>query len=142
MWLHPCAGLYRTQRVGREFFEGMPAYLEWTFMAMRLALSREIRFVNEPTFVYNADTAGSLSKSKNYIVQQPHAIKRLMELEPPPHLVRLLKEKYAAALHDASAVELFDGNRAAAWRLHLKSLWHGGLMRYGLYTRHLFFRRQ
>jgi len=138
MWLPPCAGLFRTATIPTEYFRAMPAYLEWTYLAMVLALERRIAFVPTPTFVYNEDTPGSLSKSREYVLHQPDAIKALLRLPVPPDVRRRLRQKYVAALHGASVTGLSLGRMSLAWRLHLRTVLHPRGWRYLSYTRHLF----
>lgn len=138
MWLPPCAGLFRTATIPGEYFRAMPPYLEWTYLAMVLALERRIAFVQAPTFVYSEDTPGSLSKSREYVLQQPEAIKRLLRLPVPPDVRRRLRQKYVAALHGASVTGLSLGHTSLAWRLHLRTVLYPRGWRYLSYTRHLF----
>jgi glycosyltransferase involved in cell wall biosynthesis len=138
MWLPPCAGLFRTATIPTEYFRAMPAYLEWTYLAMVLALERRIAFVATPTFVYNEDTPGSLSKSREYALRQPEAIKTLLRLPVPPDVRRRLRQKYVAALHGASVTGLSLGRTSLAWRLHLQTVLYPRGWRYLSYTRHLF----
>jgi glycosyltransferase involved in cell wall biosynthesis len=83
-WLPPCAGLFRTNTITPEFFERIPRYREWTYLALQLALRRRIAFAACPTFVYCTDTVGSLSKSRAYCLAGPPAIARMLELPLPP----------------------------------------------------------
>ena len=136
MWLSPCAALYRTGQITPDFWDGVPSYCEWTYFAIVLCLRARIRFVNTPTFIYNADSAQSLSKSRDYSTGLPDAITAMMRLPVLAEIRTQLQRKYADSLHGASVVELQTGHRAAAWRYHLRSLWNGGL-RYLPYTRHL-----
>ncbi len=136
-WLVPCAGLYRTATIPAAFFRAMPAYLEWTYLAVQLALSTRIAFLDTPTFVYSEDTPRSLSKSREYSLHQPGAIKRVLQLPVPPPARRRLHRKYVAALHSASMTELRQGQKRAAWRWHLRTLMHPYGWRYLTYTRHL-----
>lgn len=137
LWLAPCAGLFRTSTIGPEFFDGIPAYLEWTYLAMKIALRRNVHFLGRPTFIYNASTSGSLSKSANYVLRQPAAIKAIMALNPPPPIMRQLERKHSAALHNASTWARMEGRYASAWKWHLLSLAGRGGWRYLSYTRRL-----
>jgi hypothetical protein len=137
MWLVPCSSLYRTDRVTLDLFQGMPRYLEWTYLALRLALSRKISFMDVPTFLYNRDTKDSLSKSRESVLGQPAALRVLMRLVVPPDVRRLLRRRYVDALHSASDAELADGNRLRAWGWHVRTLICSGGWRYLSYTRHL-----
>jgi len=101
-------------------------------------IARRIAFVPTPTFVYNEDTPGSLSKSREYVLHQPDAIKALLRLPVPPDVRRRLRQKYVAALHGASVTGLSLGRMSLAWRLHLRTVLHPRGWRYLSYTRHLF----
>lgn len=136
-WLPPCAGLFSSDGVTPDFFSHLPAFLEWTYLGLRLALTRRIRFLGRPTFVYRTDTPGSLSKSKAYALAQPSGIRRLLEMDLPSDVRAILHTRLAGALHAASERELRDGNRLAAWRWHLRCLARPHGWRYLPYTRHL-----
>lgn len=137
MWLVPCAAFYRSATVTRDFFQTIPPAMEWTYIGTLLSLTKKILFVDVPTFVYNRDTDGSLSRSKSYLLSTPDALARLLELDLPADVRRLVKQKHVQSLHAASTVELRDGNRSEAWKWHLRSLTHPYGWRYLTYTRHL-----
>ncbi len=136
-WLTPCAALFRTETVTSEFFEDIPRYLEWTHMAMHLALRRRILFIDRPTFVYQTDTPNSLSKTREYILGQPQAIQQLLRLKLPADVESLLKARLAGALHAASEQALCEGAHLKAWLWHIRCLARIEGWRYLLYTRHL-----
>lgn len=138
-WLAPCAGLFRTATIGREYLADMPRYLEWTYLGLRIALDRRILFLNRPTWVYHADTPRSLSKTTDYVRQQPASLRRLLELPLPADVRRRLGQRLPSMLHGAAEAELQDGRQRAAWRWHLKSLTTAGGWRYALYTRRLLY---
>jgi glycosyltransferase involved in cell wall biosynthesis len=135
-WLRSCSGLYRTGRFGADMFAAMPAYLEWTYLAIRIGLERSAAFLAHPTF-RNHLAADSLSGSPACTRATPAALRRILALELPPRLRRHYRDAYLAALHSASLLELRERNRGAAWRCHLQSLggWRG--LRYLSHTRHL-----
>jgi glycosyltransferase involved in cell wall biosynthesis len=136
-WLPPCAGLFRTSAVTVDFFEAIPRYREWTYLAIRLALGLRITFAARPTFVYCFDTPDSLSKSRAYCLGGPSALARMLELELPADVRAALRVRLAGDLHSASVTELEDGNYRAAWRWHLKSLAQPSGWRYLPHARHL-----
>lgn len=136
-WLPPCAGLFRTSAVTTDFFEEIPRYREWTYLALRLALARKITFLARPTFVYRTDTPDSLSKSRAYCLAGPPAIARMLELDLPEAVRAALRVRLAGDLHSASSRELADGNYRAAWRWHLRSLTQPSGWRYLPYARKL-----
>jgi len=137
-WLSPCAGTFRARTVRLELFERIPAYREWTYLGLRLALERKIRFLSDPTFVYHTDTRGSLSKSKAYCLAGPRALRQMLRLDLPRDVRTLVRAHLRAGLHSASDLERLDGNYAAAWWWHLRCLAQAGGWRYLSYTRRLF----
>jgi glycosyltransferase involved in cell wall biosynthesis len=137
MWLVPCAGLFRTDTVTADLFADIPASLEWTYLGLLLALKMKISFIDMPTFVYNSDTENSLSKSKDWIVSQPAALRAMLQLNLPRDVEAGLRSKYLRTLHSASFAELEDGNWTQAWMWHLKTLVRRGGWHYISYTRHL-----
>jgi len=136
-WLPPCAGLFRTSTVTPEFFEAIPRYREWTYLALRFALRLKIRFAGGATFVYRTDTPDSLSKSRAYCLAGPPAIARMLELDLPADVRAALRVRLAGDLHSASSPELDDGNHRAAWAWHLKSLMQPSGWRYLPFARNL-----
>jgi glycosyltransferase involved in cell wall biosynthesis len=138
MWLTPGAGLFRSATIPATYFSGMPPHLEWTYLAVRLALERRIAFLDTPTFVYSVDTPDSLSKSREHVLRQPGALQAVLRMALPPDVRRALRRKYVAALHGASVKDLEQGRKAGAWKWHLRTLLHLYGWRYVTYTRHLF----
>jgi glycosyltransferase involved in cell wall biosynthesis len=136
-WLAPCAGLFRTATIGREYFADVPPYLEWTYLGLRLALERRILFLNCPTWVYRADTPRSLSKAPDYVLQQAVSLERILALSLPKDVRRRFERRRRSALHAAAGLELHAGRARSAWRWHLRSLAAAGGWRYALYTRRL-----
>lgn len=121
-WLPPCGGFFRTSVVAAEFFEGIPRYREWTYLALRLALTMRIIFVERPTFVYHTDTPDSLSKSRAYCLAGPPAIARMLELPLPTDVRAALRVRLADDMHSASEHERAGGNYRAAWSWHCLTL--------------------
>jgi len=136
-WLSSCGGLYRADSIGAEYFDPDIRYLEWTWLAFRLALERRLVFLPDATFVVN-DTPSSLSKSAEYEDAIPEVLARMLAMEMPTRLRRKVRAKLSAALHDRSTYFLRCGEMADAWRHHARSLnAPSALLRYGLFTRHL-----
>jgi glycosyltransferase involved in cell wall biosynthesis len=101
-WLVPCSGLFRTSAVDVPIFDGIPQYLEWTYLAIRISTSCKITFLNRPTFVYYTDTQLSRSKSRDSVLGGPAAIERLLELELPPDVRARLEMRVGMARHCAA----------------------------------------
>lgn len=137
-WLNANAGLFRAATIGREFFLEPPpdGFLEWTYLAFKLAQSRKISFINAQTFVTN-DTPGSMSKSTRYIRQHPKVLAMILGLPLPPDIRAGLKRKYYSVLHDLSVTFLERREFGTAWRFHLQSLGQLSGWHYLPYTRRI-----
>jgi glycosyltransferase involved in cell wall biosynthesis len=136
-WLSPGAALFRTRTVGVPLFHGMPRYLEWTYLAIRLATSCRLLFLEQPTFVYHTDTPASVSGSREYALGLPAAIERVLELDVPADVRWCYESRLAQACHAAAGLQLREGNARAAWRWHLRSLRARRGWRYLPFTREL-----
>ena len=136
-WLPSCAGLFRTDAVPADLFEPAEAHHEWTFLAFRLALTKRIAFVAQPTFCIG-DTPGSLSKQSAHDWAVAEVVRRMLALEMPADLRRRVRRKLGAALHARANQCLRQGRVGEAWRWHVQSLAEpGGIARYGAFTRKL-----
>lgn len=135
-WLNSGGLLCRSETVSSSYLE-VPRSMELTYMAMKLALSRKLRFLDTPTYRWCRDTPEPQSRSKRYMKGAPEAISRMMALNPPTHIRRRLARKRAASLHFLSDWEKTEGNYHAAWRYHLRSLLSLHGFKYLSYTRHL-----
>jgi len=122
-WLSPGGALFRTEAVEPALFDGMPRFLEWTWLALRIAARRRpLAFLDEPTFVYHPGRPDSLWASDACTRELPAALDRLLGLELPGPLRRRLAERRAQALHAAAREALRRGALPAAWRCHVRSL--------------------
>lgn len=138
-WLASCGGLYRTERIPAVFFEDMPQYLEWTWLAFRIAsIGEVVRILPEPTFRIN-DTPKSESKSEAYMLSHVEVIDRMMRTTRRADILAMLGRMQSTALNCASNHYRKNGLLREAWRAHLRSLRQPGGLRYITYTRHLIF---
>lgn len=136
-WLSSCGGLYRTDSIGIDYFDPNIRYLEWTYLAFRLALEKRLVFVPEATFAVH-DTPFSLSKSPEYKDAIPGVLECMLAMDMPARLRRKVRAKLSEALHNRSNYFLQRGEVGKAWRHHARSLnAPTALLRYGLFTRHL-----
>jgi len=135
-WLNSGGFLCRSETVSSSYLE-VPRSMELTYMAMRLALSRKLQFLDTPTYRWHRDTPRPQSRSKYYMEGAPEAIGKMLALNPPAQIKRRLARKYAASLHSLSDWERMDGNYRAAWLYHLRSLLSFYGIKYFSYTRHL-----
>ena len=136
-WLASCAGLYRTSSIPPELFEPQARYLEWTTLAYRLALTKRIAFIHEPTYGIH-ESPDSVSKSEAYRRAGPEALKKILSFEMDAGVRRNLRCKYVDNLHALSEYYRERGGFRLAWAYHVRSLAHPtGFFRYLAYTRKL-----
>jgi hypothetical protein len=136
-WLLPGSWLCRTDTVGPEFFEHMPSFRECTYLAVRLASTRRITFLQRPSVIWHADTPQSESKSQAYAVAGEPAVRRILELDLPSDVRAALRRTLSHASHANAHLYLNEGRLRNAWRWHLRSLRQPGGWRRLPYTRHL-----
>jgi glycosyltransferase involved in cell wall biosynthesis len=135
-WLASCGGLFRTSSVLLEHFDGETRYLEWTYLAYKLASTLQMTFVDVPTFrIY--DSPGSLSKSTAYQEAEAAVLAKIARLELPTDVKRSIRAKIGRRFHDLANHSLMRGDYAAAWRYHLTSLRYPKGWEYLLYSRKL-----
>lgn len=118
-WLLSGSWLCRSDAVSPSLLDGMPPYLECTYLAIRLATATRLEFVEDPTVIYNEDTPDSASKSLNSVVGLEPALRRLLELDLPPDVRQSLRLRLAPACWDAAGALARAGNLGAACR------WYG-----------------
>lgn len=135
-WLASCGGLFRTSSVGVDYFDDPAPFLEWTYLAYRLALDFKMAFVDVPTFRIN-DTPASLSKSAAYRDAELSVLLRIAALALPPRVARQVRGKVGRVYHDLSYEARLQGQGARAWALHVRSLLLPGGWRYLGYSRKL-----
>ena len=115
----------------------MPPFLEWTYLAVRLARDHRVAFLDEPGFVYHPGRPDSLWGSRECVRRLPEAIERLLALELPPSLRRTFEQRLAEALHGAANEALRRGQLRAAWGAHIRSLRSRGGWRHLAFTARL-----
>lgn len=139
-WLLPGSWLCRTQAVDSSLFQGMPDFLECTYLAIQFATRFRTLYLPDPTVAWYTDTPDSVSKSSAFVRAGPRGLRRILELDLPPHVRAIYRCRMAEALHAAADRSQRDGQMGHAWRYHFRSLlWPGGI-RYLLYTRRLLLR--
>ncbi|MBI3350403.1 MAG: glycosyltransferase family 2 protein [Burkholderiales bacterium] len=135
-WLASCGGLFRTARVGEDFFDERFRYIEWTLLGFKLALKRHLDFVDVPTFKIN-NTPQSLSKSEAYELAHIDVLQEILRLPLPAPVAARVRRKLGAAHHLLSDFFRAKGQAGQAWRHHLSSLRYPGGLDYLAYTRRL-----
>jgi glycosyltransferase involved in cell wall biosynthesis len=136
-WLASCGGLFRSDVIGVEFFAEIARYLEWTWLAFRIASAgHQVVVLEGPSFRIH-DTAGSESKSEAYLLAHAAIYARMLQAATRRDIQDLLRSRLSQAWHDASVHYLHAQQLSAAWRAHLKSIFHGSGWKYLTYTRRL-----
>lgn len=121
-WLNPGAALFRSSSVPASLFEGMPKFLEWTYLAVRLAQQHRLAFLDVPTYTHYTDTPLSTWASEACTRGLPAAFDRLLELDLPPALRNRFAQRLTAAAHGVAHLDLSVGRLLPAWRWHLQCL--------------------
>lgn len=135
-WLASCGGLFRSERISAEYFDGRTKYYEWTLLAYKLAASRRMVFVDAATYRIN-DSPGSLSKSVAFREAEIAVLRQIMDLGLPPDVIRGLRAKMGRAYHGLSNYHRQEGHPRLAWRYHLASLGFPEGYRFLAYSRRL-----
>jgi glycosyltransferase involved in cell wall biosynthesis len=136
-WLLPGAWLSRTGAMPPEVFDGMPEFLECTYLAYWMASNRRIGFLETPTLLRVKDTPASASRSMEYTLGQADALRRLLQLNLPPDVKANIERRISSVCHTAARRCLADGSYADAWSWHLRSLREPGGWRFIRYTARL-----
>lgn len=134
-WLLPGSWLCRTAAIGPEIFGDAPHSLECTYLAVRLASSGRMVFLEQPTVAWHTDVPGSESKTLAWHLGEADALARILELDLPEDFCDGIRRKIAEACHSVAGRYVAEGNFREAWRWHTRSLRTRGGWRYLLYTR-------
>lgn len=136
-WLASCGGLFRTCNIKCHYFDDGMAYLEWTWLAFRIASAgHKIQVLDDPTFIIH-DTPNSASKSETYLQAHIFLHQRMLDANPRRDLIPIIRHRLVNAWHCVSDYQRTSGNIKAAWLNHLKSLSHPSGWRYCSYTARL-----
>ena len=136
-WLLPGAWLARRERVDPAPIADAPYAAECTFIGLYLALHYKTHFLDEPVVIWRCDTPASMSKSREYVIQQGQAMTRILELDLPDDIRRAYKRRRTRAYHARSDLHRSEGDLAAAWYWHLRTLPEPGGWRHLLFGRRL-----
>ena len=79
-WLLPGSWLCRSALVGPSLFDGMPPYLECTFLAVRFSSASRMAWVDEPTVVYHVGAPLAVTSSREYVIGQMDALRAILAL--------------------------------------------------------------
>jgi glycosyltransferase involved in cell wall biosynthesis len=121
-WLPSCGGLFRRSLLPDGLFQGIPALLEWTWVAFHLARAGgSVAVLDEPTFRIHA-TAGSESRSPAYVRSLPDTLHRIREESRRADVRAIVTRHLTQSLYTASAHSLRRGAYRDAWGYHLRCL--------------------
>lgn len=116
-WLLPGSALFRTETITRDLFLGMPKFLEWTYLAVRLSSSKKISFVNTPTLIHYTHHYFSIWNSKQCLINRPNALEQILKLELPKEIKHNFKKHLAAANYRVIRICLKDHEYRFVWSL-------------------------
>lgn len=136
-WLLPGSWLCRSDRVGTDVFDTMPNFLECTYLGLRLASEHRMLWLDVPTVIYAVGSPAAESSSRAYVLGQVAALERIIALNLPDDVRRVLRSRIAGAYHSAADHERAAGSLGAAWRWHVRSLVQPSGWRYAPFARHL-----
>jgi len=135
-WLASCAGMYRTSAIPQEYFDDYAVYAEWTYIAFKLALQKNVIFINELCYRVKV-TPSSLSSNEKYLWGQYALVDKVLALPLPRWAKKLSAIKKREVEHDLAERFLIDNKIGKAWAFHLKSLKNTNtFFKYILYTRY------
>jgi Glycosyl transferase family 2 len=141
-WLLPGSWLCRTSRVDADLFDGMPRYLECTYLGLCFAMQYRMHFMAEPTVIWHTDSPLSVSASSEYVLGQVPALQRILELDLPADVRQRYREELAPACNAIARLYRADGALREAWDWHLRSVREPGGWRHIGFTRQLLRLRQ
>jgi glycosyltransferase involved in cell wall biosynthesis len=136
-WLASCGSLFRSDRIGIDYFEEPHPYVEWTWLAFKLCMAgKKIAVLDQPTFRIH-DTLDSVSKSMDYSEAFGKLYRKMLDQNPPKTVASIIRRRMGEDFHCQADLFRQRGKLAAAWRAHLRSLFYPGGWRYLSFSRHL-----
>jgi hypothetical protein len=136
-WLASCGGLFRTDHLPVKMFIDIARYLEWTWLAYRIASSGlKLITLDLPGFRIH-DTADSESKSQAYLLAHTRIYASMLETTVRPDIARVLKRRVSQSWHSVSEHYLRQGDTRRAWSAHVRSLTYVAGWKFLSFTRHL-----
>lgn len=121
-WLPSCGGLFRTSLVDCGMFDDPNPFIEWTWLAFRMACAGlEVAVQPAPDFLIH-ETPGSASKSEAYMLAHTSLFERMLLVCPREDIRKILENRWVGAAHGTSDFYRQKGNVSQAWVWHLRSL--------------------
>ncbi len=119
-WMASCGAVFRSASIGPLYFEALTPHCEWTLVAFRIAMERNVRFIDSWTYRIN-DTADSQSKLRSYVETIPDVFADMLRWTKHRKYVRPIKLARAKAYFRAAAYNRVRGDMARAWQLLKKN---------------------
>lgn len=140
-WLSSCGALFRTDAISVSYFEDYAEYIEWTWLAFKLATaSVKIIFDESITFQIN-DSGSSVSKSEKYLLFHPVLFRKMLASCHDKELKNIIRARQRDAWHQISEHYIRSGKLRSAILPHIYSLIASGGYRYIGFSRYFFLRR-
>lgn len=138
-WLILQATLFRSSRVGPDFFDIQTVSNECTLIAFKLALAGVgVKVLDQAVAtIHYSPEVPSESKTEHFITREPEALAQVLAWNVPKETARALKRKIGAAQHFNAEWFLRRGKLSRAWVAHWASLSSPGGWRYLAFTRRL-----
>ena len=136
-WLASCAGLFRSSTIPQEYFDDYAVYAEWTYLAFKLTIYKEVIFVDKLCYRINVNTE-SLSHNEAYLLGQYSMAEKVLLLPLPRWAKKSFLIKRRDMEHDLTERYLSTKQTKKAWGYHFKSLGsRSTFIKYFLFTRYL-----
>lgn len=131
-WLTSCGALYRSSMVGISYFEDFHPFVEWTWLAFRIANDRRrVAWIDVPTFRIN-DTPGSASKTGSYFDAVDSLYLRMLPLASSrSDILEILRRRIQNSASMRSMARLRSGDLSGAWAAYREVLGGPAPWRYG-----------
>lgn len=133
-WLASCAAIYRTSSIGEIYFTDFARYCEWTYLAFKLSLEKNIGFTDVISYRIH-DSQESLSKGLNYQIGQFEALKKIFKLTLPSSVKAKVLNKISDQAHSISGLKLNEGKLGESWHYHIISISSFSGLKYFFFTR-------
>ena len=143
-WFASAAALFRTRTVPRDSFNIEAQHFEWTILFFDLALGGyRFRYIDFPGFLRYEDNPASASKTIQYALAHPEAIRSIIRKHCNSGLEANHREQLHAKLlrayNTTAQILLAQQDISSAWLAHLNCVRLGG-WKYLSFTRHLLVR--
>lgn len=133
-WLASCAAIYRTSSIGKFYFSDLPKYCEWTYLAFKLSLEKNIDFIDVNSYRIH-DSQNSLSKGIDYQLGEYDSLQKIKSLNLPLDIKNAVSRKITDQAHTISGANLKLNNLSGSLHYHFISLYSLYGLKYLIFTR-------